>query len=430
MNSPIRFAALAVMLSLVFTQPLRAAGQGVSGRAEAGATNTTQDAAEQNTSSPVTIRVATFNIEDLRTEELVEPISDRVRQTAEVIQRIRPNIILINELAYDMRGGPGFDEDAGPGANAGRLANLLAIEIREGVAPLSMNAFTADTNTGRASGFDLDRNGEIVSLIPPPSMEQTDEARAFGGDAWGFGTFPGQYGMALLVDDRLKIRDKYVRTFRLFPWSRMPNALLPERSPEEGEEASEAPLMWYEGEAGTLFRLSSKSHWDIPVELPNGSVVHVLASHPTPPAFDGDEARNRKRNHDEIRFWADYIDNAEYILDDNRRPGGLPARSHFVIVGDLNADPDEGSSWNDPIGEFLLGSRWIGPDPSPTSPLSVEGLDADDTARFGLRVDYVLPSKTLEVTRTGVWRYPVRADGSFPSDHFPVWADLVVPPKP
>lgn len=236
--------------------------------------------------------------------------------------------------------------------------------------------------------------------------------------------------MALLIDERLSIRDEYVRTFRLFPWSRMPNALLPEREPEEDEPESEAPLMWYEDEAGTLFRLSSKSHWDIPVELPNGSVVHVLASHPTPPAFDGDEARNKKRNHDEIRFWADYIDNAEYILDDQRRPGGLPARSHFVIVGDLNADPDEGNSWNDPIDSLLLSSRWVAEDPAPTSPLKVDRLDPDDTARFGLRVDYVLPSKTLNVSKTGIWRHPVRADGSFPSDHYPVWADIVVPPKP
>ena len=84
------------------------------------------------------------------------------------------------------------------------------------------------------------RNGDVVSIIPPPSDRQTDDQRAFGGDAWGFGTFPGQYGMALLVDNRLKIKSEYIRTFRLFPWSRMPNALLPTRAPDEGEEASES----------------------------------------------------------------------------------------------------------------------------------------------------------------------------------------------
>ena len=28
---------------------------------------------------------------------------------------------------------------------------------------------------------------------------------------------------------------------------------------------------------------------------------------PTPPAFDGEEDRNGRRNHDEIRFWVDYV---------------------------------------------------------------------------------------------------------------------------
>ena len=89
--------------------------------------------AQESTSdpTPVTVRVATFNIEDLRTSELVEPYSDRAKQAAEIIQRIRPNIILINEIAYDMPGSPGYDADEGPGANARRLAALLATQLRE-----------------------------------------------------------------------------------------------------------------------------------------------------------------------------------------------------------------------------------------------------------------------------------------------------------
>ncbi|MBZ0171700.1 MAG: endonuclease/exonuclease/phosphatase family protein, partial [Phycisphaerales bacterium] len=289
-------------------------------------------AAAPTRAEPVALRVATFNIEDLRTDELIEPYSDRVKRAAEVIQRIRPNVILINEIAYDMPGGPGFDEDAGSGANADRLAELLSAPAAPGLKPLAFTPFTSDTNTGRASGFDLDRNDEIVTVIPPPSDEQTNAHRAYGGDCWGFGTFPGQYGMALLVDQRLEIRAEYVRTFRLFPWRNMPNAMLPALSNKEGE-----PEPWYADEAGDLFRLSSKSHWDVPVALPNGEVVHFLCSHPTPPAFDGPEARNKKRNHDEIRFWADYVDNAAYITDDKKQPGGLPAGAHFVILGDLNA---------------------------------------------------------------------------------------------
>ena len=55
-----------------------------------------------------------------------------------------------------------------------------------------------------------------------------------------------------------------------------------------------------------MFRLSSKSHWDVPIRI-GRETVHFLVSHPTPPVFDGPEDRNGTRNHDEIRFWADYV---------------------------------------------------------------------------------------------------------------------------
>ncbi len=66
-------------------------------------------------------------------------------------------------------------------------------------------------------------------------------------------------------------------------------------------------------------RLSSTSHWDVPVYV--GRVVHVLAAHPAAPALDGPEDRNGLRNADEIRFWADYVagPGAAWIVDDCRR---------------------------------------------------------------------------------------------------------------
>jgi hypothetical protein len=60
-----------------------------------------------------------------------------------------------------------------------------------------------------------------------------------------------------------------------------------------------------------VLRLSSKSLWDVPVNIPlapgASKVVHMLLHHPTPPAFDGPEGRNLLRNHDEIRMAADYV---------------------------------------------------------------------------------------------------------------------------
>lgn len=368
----------------------------------------------------VLIRVATFNIQDLRTNELTGQPSERATRAAEVIQRLRPNIILINEIAYDMPGAPDFLDGQGQGRNAERLAQLLRTPAAPGLEPLDMTPWSASPNTGRPSNLDLDRNGRVVTMVPPPDAPPQD-LEAYAGDAWGYGVFPGQYGMALLVDARLEIDEPFIRTFRLMPWAFMPGHLMPTVPDDRGN-----PRPWHDPEAAEIVRLSSKSHWDIPVKLPNGARVHLLCSHPTPPAFDGPERRNKARNHDEIRFWADYVSSAEYIIDDAGRPGSLTASDRFIILGDLNADPDEGDSINDPIG-LLFNTRRLAKDHAPTSDRPEPGLNPDDTATFGLRVDYVLPSAHLEIIRSGVWRHPTLS-GPFPSDHFPVWADLRIPP--
>ncbi len=373
------------------------------------------------------IRVATFNLEDVRTSDLKNPDHPRLKRAAEIIQRIRPNVILLNEIAYDTPEGPDVEAGSQPGQNARHFVErFLSVPQAPGLKPITYNAFMARPNTGFPSGHDLDHSGAVVNTYPPPEganddgspARQTDEGRAFGGDAWGFGTFPGQYAMALLVDPRLTFERDRVRTFRLFPWSYMPGALRP-IVPETGEP-------WYGEDVADRMRLSSKSHWDVPVRLPDGQVVHFLCAHPTPPAFDGPEGRNKRRNHDEIRFWADYIEDAGYIIDDAGKPGGLAPEQHFVILGDLNADPDEGSSLYNPIGRLLLASKRVARAPAPVSEVEIEGLDPDDTSRFRLRVDYVLPSQTLRPIRSGVWRH-APSGGEFPSDHFPVWADLGVP---
>ena len=114
-------------------------------------------------------------------------------------------------------------------------------------------------------------------------------------DSHGFGVFEGQYGMIVL--SKHAIDTEGVRTFRTFRWKDMPGARLPARP--DGTS-------FYAEEALEVLRLSSKSHWDVPVRI-SGTVVHLLASHPTPPVFDGPEDRNGVRNADEIRFWADYV---------------------------------------------------------------------------------------------------------------------------
>lgn len=367
-------------------------------------------------------RIATFNASLNRAAagDLVTDLSTsddpQAAAVAEIIQRTRPDIILLNEFDYveDLEAVDLFRD------------NYLAVS-QNGAEPIDFEyAFAAPSNTGVDSGFDLNNDGTV------------------GGpdDAFGFGEFPGQYGMVML--SRFPIVDDEVRTFRNLTWASMPGARLPD-DPETPE-----PADWYTAEELEVVRLSSKSHWDVPVDV-DGRIVHVLASHPTPPVFDGPEDRNGLRNADEIRFWADYIesDDTDWIVDDAGSVGGLALDAEFVIVGDQNSDPVDGDSVAGSIQQLLdLGSVQ---DPAPTSDGAVEaaatqgeandtheGDPALDTADFtddapgNIRADYVLPSAGLEVVDAGVF-WPPTSDpqssltGVFPfpsSDHRLVWVDI------
>ncbi|GAA4734283.1 endonuclease/exonuclease/phosphatase family protein [Isoptericola chiayiensis] len=372
------------------------------------------------------LRVATYNLslnrgsEGALVADLSTPGNEQARTVAEVVQRADPDVVLLNE----------FDFDA-----AGEAVDLFRenyLEVGQGGAdPVEYRyAYTAPSNTGVPSGFDLNNDGTVGG----------------GDDAFGFGLFPGQYGMAVL--SKYPIETDEVRTFQHFLWKDMPGALLPD------DPATDAPADWFTPEELEVVRLSSKSHWDVPVRV-GRRTVHVLASHPTPPTFDGPEDRNGRRNHDEIRFWADYVTPGKasrYIYDDDGGRGGLHPGARFVVLGDQNADPADGDSYDVAIDQLLEHPRIT--DPAPTSEGAVEaaalqggandthtGDPALDTADFAdgapgnLRADYVLPSKHgLRVRDAGVF-WPVQADplsaltGTYPfpsSDHRLVWVDLKV----
>jgi hypothetical protein len=210
---------------------------------------------------------------------------------------------------------------------------------------------------------------------------------------------------------------------------------------------------WYSPAELDVFRLSSKSHWDVPIEV-GKKTVHFLVSHPTPPVFDGPEDRNGTRNHDEIRFWADYVGPGaavgSYIYDDDGNYGGLKPGSRFVIAGDQNSDPLDGDSIPGAIQQLTDNPR-VNDKVTPSSPGGTEQsaltggandthlsdpafdtADFNDFAPGNLRADYVLPSKNLRITDAGVF-WPLASDplfalvGTFPfpsSDHRLVWIDV------
>ncbi len=391
------------------------------------------------------IRVASFNASLNRSEagQLVEDLSTpddpQAQAVAEIVQRIDADVILINEFDFDAEG------------EAADLFRLNYLQIgQNGADPVEYPfVYVAPSNTGLQSGFDLDNDGEI------------------GGpnDAWGFGLFEGQFAFA--VFSKYEIDTENIRSFQEFRWADMPGALLfddtgrplydPE-APFDPETPDDPATSYYTEEEALARRLSAKNHVDLPV-IVEGETVHILAAHPTPPVFDGIEDRNGKLNHDEIRFWTDYVAGARYIYDDQGREGGLAPGERFVILGDYNADPFDGDSVPGAADQFFESPLILGSATDPAiTPASVggreqsalqgglnatsEGDPAFDTADFGpdttvpnLRVDYALPSVAgFEYLDGGVF-WPGTTDplfeltGTFPfpsSDHRAVYVDLAI----
>jgi endonuclease I len=377
-------------------------------------------------------KMATFNTSHYRDTDnaLINDLSvltnTASQSIARVIQRNNADIILINE----------FDYDAGGKAIKRFKENYLEVG-QSGEAPVYYPyAFFAPVNTGVHSGKDLDNNGSVVS---------TPGAAGYGEDAFGFGLHPGQYGFVVL--SKFPIDKANARTFQKFLWKDMPGAMLPDNPNIAG------PADWYSTDELAVFRLSSKTHADVPVNI-NGTILHVLASHPTPPVFDEGAPwitgvdHNGRRNSDEIRFWNDYITPASsaYIYDDTETSaapgGGLPPNSRFVICGDQNSDNNEGDGTDPAIKQLIGGIATVGGAPIPANilvnstfvPGGGAGTDADDTAAFsgGVRVDYVLPSVFgLTVDSGGVF-WPSASSGDpivaalSATDHHLVYVNLTL----
>lgn len=333
-------------------------------------------------------------------EALVEQ-HPQIKAIAEIIQHTRPDVLVLNEFDY-LPPADGIDVFRD---------NYLAVS-QNGESPIDYPyVYLAPVNTGKPSPYDLNRDGQ---------------QNGYGNDAWGFGWYPGQYAMVVL--SKFPIDTTEVRTFQNFKWKDMPAALKPM------QEHTYAP--WYADEVWQQFPLSSKSHWDVPIDV-GSHRFHLLVSHPTPPVFDGPEDRNGRRNHDEIRFWADYVTPhlSDYIYDDHGRKGGLDEGAAFVIAGDLNAS-NEGDAnipgtieqlLEHPLVQNITPTSAGGAAHTPDNPNA-----GSHTAGWRKRADYVLPSKAgLRVIDSGVfWPQPGQPKAELvtsrdaSSDHRLVWVDV------
>ncbi|WP_019616941.1 endonuclease/exonuclease/phosphatase family protein [Psychromonas ossibalaenae] len=348
----------------------------------------------------------TLTDEELKVAEKVI----QIRNVAAVIQTERPAVLMMGEFNND---GQGENQDAIKGFRLNYLAvpqNGLGTTSTEKkmLEPIQFAyAENFSTNTGLLSEFDLDRDGTV----------------ALPGDAWGFGFYHGQYAFGLL--SQYPIDTANIRTFQDFKWKDMPGETNPTITNCEDEnnpipDGMKCGDEWYTAEAWAQKPLSSKNHVDAPILIPTEDgvkTVHLLLSHPTPPVFDTVTENNKLLNRAEIDFWNDYVANSDYIYDDAGVKGGLGLDASFVVMGDLNADPESGDGFLDSIQNLINHERVnvqatdgvYAPNSFGSTECVADG-DCDYstypdriTSTFGLRVDHAIPSVDLNIIDSGVF---------------------------
>lgn len=360
----------------------------------------------------VEVRIALFNIRELSAAKIAEVDADgagtnpQLRAAAEIIKEIRPDILVLNEVDHD------YDAVGQPLTAAARA--FAVAYLATGDNPIDyLYAYAEPNNTGMLSGVDLNGDGLVAGVEHQGSREH-------GDDSFGFGLYPGQYSMAVLSLHPLISGES--RTFQNLRWRDQPGNHMPEG--------------FYSEEAVAVLRLSSKSHQDVPVAI-DGQRLRLFLSHPTPPVFDGDEDHNGRRNFDEIMFWRQYIDGEPGLVDDGGGRGGYQAGVPFVIVGDLNAAEGDLAIYDGvaAIDQLLRHTalqdpaQWLVSDGAPSG-------DERATTEFGgrgRRIDYLLPSRGIEILDGGVYWPAVDVDPDgharalLASDHRLVWLDLRLP---
>ncbi|WP_439105377.1 endonuclease/exonuclease/phosphatase family protein [Celeribacter marinus] len=313
----------------------------------------------------------TRNGPGLLLKDIIERDADDIAAARDHILYIAPDILLI----------AGFDTDFD-----GYTAKAFADFLDDGYT----YTFSTVGNVGIPSGFDLDRDGRLG--------EQED--------AWAYGDFRGQGGLALL--SKMPIVTDDVRTFTDLLWADAPQ--------------SRFPYDYFTPDESKLHPLSSNGHWVVPIRW-GDTRLDLLAFKAATPVFDGPEDRNGRRNADEIALWRHYLDGTLSV----------GPSSSFVILGNANLDPVDGEGLH---GEIiaLLNHKDI-QDPLPTSDHGAQisnplhhGDPRGDTADWrdpnpgNLRVDYVLPSADLSIVQSALaW---VEGDHSSLFSHAMVWVDI------
>lgn len=369
------------------------------------------------------LRVAHYNVMEMSTDKLLASASSQAGAFTQIIALEHPDIVELEEIEFDITGYP---TTGTPGAPRTTMPGTFVLD-RGDDHPAAQNARRI-----------ADRVAAIDPAVTFADAFQTTGNSGFrwtgstnGNDSFylrGWGEYPGRFNTVVL--SKYPIVADQVRVIHDYPWKQLPGNLIAQLQTDLNTTVPDG------------FPLFEKSLNIIPVDLGAGGILYLVCHHPTsPPAiFDPiDPYRNR----DELV--------ALDLFVKGQLPGvdPLPAGARFLVIGDLNGDPFDGSNMAPGITNLLASSALVprfpeGPGTRGTHPerktwLSGCGKNdgttvADPTTKSQLQLDYMLPSTTIgAAVDMGMFWPDFRTDRAgfdlscHGSDHHLIYGDFDIP---
>jgi hypothetical protein len=335
---------------------------------------------------PLRLRVGHFNIRECSTDKIINPQDEELTAAAEVIARFAPDIVDINELQYDIEnlpvaGMPGVPMPAVQGAFDGGAQNARRLADRV-----------------QANNPDAQYNDTLTTLGNSGFYWQGDTLGESSFVLRGWGEWRGRHNTGVL--SRYPILRDQVRIITDFAWEDLPGNSIAAMTAATGIAVPSG------------FPLFEKSLNIIPIQVEE-HVLYLVLLHPVPPAF---EAINPYRNHDELLGLSLFLQGA--------LPGvePLPADAKYIVMGDLNADPEDGDGSiagaieqviDNPavVAWFPSGAGFKGQNGQYNTYLSGCGYDdgsvvTDPSTRWQMQLDYILPAPSIGTPLEGAVFWP------------------------
>ena len=319
------------------------------------------------------LRFATFNASVNRNADgqLLQELSNgddpQLRNVAEIIQRVRPDVAAHQRVR--LRSGP---------ARGTSVPAQLPRRCRTTARGRSSTATASWLRRTRASpsGKDFDNDGQAVTQP--------------GSGAYGNDRSASASSLASSAWSSSRVRASTTRT--LGPSSASAGGTCPATCCLTIRPRR--PRGWYSADELGIFRLSSKSHWDVPWR--STATGRALPREP-PDAAGVRRPRGPQRQAQPRRdpLLGGLRDSrcGHYIYDDEGRRGGLRRGEQFVIAGDQNADPFDGDGVDHAIRQLLDNPR-INASVTPTSPGGAEQSQLQGGANMTHRSDPPMTRRT------------------------------------